>query len=144
MKITWLLMLLIMACRPSSKIGELVGVPSTRTLEDTRWILKELNGKSIEISQQKAIYVQFNSADQTVTGFGGCNSLSGSFSKNGATIQSELASTRMFCEGKMDDESAFLKILGQPGKYKVEKHMLLVETDKQQVAILHAEDKIAD
>jgi heat shock protein HslJ len=47
----------------------------------------------------------------------------------------------MFCEGKMETETAILNLLGAPAKYKVEEHMLRVELDKQVVAIFHAEIK---
>ncbi len=141
MKVALILLVLIMACKPSQQIGELVGVPATRTLEDTVWVLKELNGKAIDPVAQKPIYVLFNSAQRSVSGYSGCNSFSGSYTKNGMSIESKLASTRMFCDGKMETETTILNLLNAPAKYKVEEHMLHVELDKQVVAIFHAEIK---
>jgi heat shock protein HslJ len=141
MKVSLILLVVIMSCRPSHQIGELVGVPATRTLEDTVWELKELNGKAIDPVAQKPIWVLFNSAKGNVSGYSGCNSFTGSYTKTGTSIESKLASTRMFCEGKMETETAILNLLGAPAKYKVEEHMLRVELDKQVVAIFHAEIK---
>lgn len=141
MKYFLFLVLSIVACRPSNQLGELVGVPEKRTLENTVWVLKELNGKSIESTAQKTMYLQFNSEKESIIGFGGCNAITGTYSKNGSSIESKIASTKMFCEGKMDDEAAFIKLLTQPAKYKVDKHLLHVEQDGHQVALLHAELK---
>ncbi len=144
MKYFLFLLLTIVACRPSNRLGELVGVPKKRTLENTVWVLKELSGKVIESAPQRAIYIQFNSAKGALTGFAGCNTITGSYSKNGSSIESKVASTKMFCDGKMDDEAAFIKLLTQPAKYKVDKHMLHVEQDGHQVALFHAEIKTTD
>lgn len=144
MKYLLLSLLSIVACRPSNQLGELVGVPEKRTLENTVWVLKELNGKVIESTPQRAIYLQFNSDKGSITGFGGCNSITGTYSKNGPSIESKVASTKMFCEGMMENEAAFIKLLSQPAKYKVDKHMLYVEQGGRQVALFHAELKTSN
>ena len=113
--------LVLMGCRPSNQIGELVGVINERPLEGTVWLLIELNGKPIApIEDQKSLFIIFQSEEKRVNGFGGCNSFTGSFTTSGSTINATLASTRMFCEGRMEVETEFMNLWSTSHKYKME------------------------
>jgi heat shock protein HslJ len=121
MRIILCLWILSFGCRPSNQIGEMVGAINDRPLEGTVWMLVELNGKDIStVESIKPISVLFQKEGKKVSGFAGCNSFTGSYETDGATISATLASTRMFCEGKMEIETEFLKVLNTPYKHKVE------------------------
>ncbi len=142
MRIVNLLMLLLVACHPSNHIGELVGVPRHRPLEETVWILEEINGKVINTAEeQKSLFVLYHKKGKEVDGFGGCNSFTGTYTKEGSTVSAKLASTRMFCEGKMDVENEFMKVLTLSNKYKVDENHLFFKNKDKVVAEFHAEVK---
>lgn len=137
--------LLGFACRPSNQIGELVGAINDRPLEGTVWLLTELNGKDIStVESLKSISVLYSKDDKKVSGFAGCNSFTGSFEMNGSEISATLASTRMFCEGKMEIETEFLKVLNAPHHHKVEGGHLYLRDKNTVVAKFLAEVKTSN
>jgi hypothetical protein len=61
MRTVSILLFLLLGCKPSNQIGELVGMPSHRPLEGTVWVLEELNGKVISrVEGQRSRFVFFN------------------------------------------------------------------------------------
>lgn len=100
-------------------------------LENTRWILKSLNGSKIT-QGTKEVYIEFKSAENRVNGNGGCNNYFGSYTKNGSSLKiGPVARTEMFCEGKMDVENALVTGLEKTIKYKVRLNTLeLYDADK--------------
>lgn len=140
MKKLFLVLILFAGCRPSNQIGEMVGAIQQRTLEETTWIAKELNGKSVEtVNSEKPIYFKLLVTDQKVHGFGGCNSLTGSYKKEGDKLSAQLASTRMFCEGKMETEQALLSVLTGATKYSIQQDVLTLKNEGKVLAIFKAE-----
>jgi heat shock protein HslJ len=68
--------------------------------------------------------------DQGVNGSAGCNSYSGPFQYNaGALSFGELISTKMFCEGLMDQENAFLGALATASAFQVGNGQLQITYD---------------
>jgi heat shock protein HslJ len=142
MRIVYLFILLLFACRPSNQLSELVGATNERPLEGTVWLLAELNGKEIGLAEnQKAIFVFYEINEKKVRGFGGCNSFTGSFTQERSTISATLASTRMFCEGKMDVETEFMKVLSIPCKYEMDGNHLFLKIDGMIIAKFRPEVK---
>lgn len=142
MRTVYVLLFVLVGCRPSNQIGELVGFPSHRPLEGTVWVLEELNGKVINaVEGQRSLFIFYNKEGKTVRGFGGCNSLTGSFTTAGSTVSAELASTRMFCDGKMELENDFMKVLGLSNKYEVDENHLFFKNQGKVVAEFHVEVK---
>jgi len=142
MRVLYLLLLITVACRPSNQIGELVGVMNDRPLEGTTWLLIQLNGKDIStVSSPKPMSVVFQKEENRATGYAGCNSFTGTYTKEGSTISAKLATTRMFCEGKMEDEIAFLEILNTPHHYSQEHGHLILKSKGNVVAKFLAEIK---
>jgi len=140
MRIFLFFVLLGCACRPSNQIGELVGVTNDRPLEGTVWMLVELNGKDIStVESTKPISVLYHQKDKMVSGFAGCNSFTGPYQTDGATISATMTSTRLFCEGKMEIETEFLKVLNSPLKHKVEGGHLYLRDKNTVVAKFLAE-----
>ncbi len=126
MKIVWLFVFLIMACRPSNQIGELVGVINERPLEGTNWLLIELNGKEISTVDKRPVSVFYLKEGSKVNGFAGCNSFTGGYKQEGSKIVcTPLASTKMFCQETMELETNFLQLLQSEHTYKMEgSHMI--------------------
>ena len=127
MKMVLLLALLIMACRPSNQIGEMVGAINERPLEGTNWLLIELKGKGISTVQySKPISVYYQKDGNKVNGFAGCNSFTGSFKlEDSKIVCTPLASTRMYCQETMDIETLFLQVLQTEHTFKMEgAHMI--------------------
>jgi heat shock protein HslJ len=122
MKMVWLLVFLIMACRPSNQIGELVGVINERPLEGTNWLLIELNGKEIStVEYKRPVSVFYQKEGNKVNGFAGCNSFTGSYKQEGSkVICTPLASTKMFCQETMELETSFLQLLQTEHTIKME------------------------
>jgi len=72
------------------------GVP----LEGTEWRLSELNGApALTPPDGRAPTLRFDAAQHRVTGFAGCNQMSGSYSRTGEqlSVGKDLITTRMAC-----------------------------------------------
>jgi heat shock protein HslJ len=58
--------------------------------------------------------------DGSVVGSAGCNNYNGSYETDGGSMTiGPLVSTLMFCEGAMDQETAYLALLGSVDSYEV-------------------------
>jgi heat shock protein HslJ len=134
-----LLFLLIMACRPSNKIGEIVGVPKERSLENTHWVLDEINESPITINDTNKLFIELNTVTKIISGFCGCNQLSGSYHITGNKIKFSTATTRMFCQQTMEVETSFLQALAMVNTYEVTEQDLLLKGENKIVLKFHAE-----
>jgi len=145
MKVVLLLVFLMASCRPSNQISELVGVINERPVEGTKWLLVELNGRAISTVDFRApVSVVYKKETNTVSGFAGCNSFTGSYKMDGSTISSTLASTHMFCQETMEMETAFLAVLQMANNYKMEERHLVFKDKGKVVARFLAEVKPTD
>jgi heat shock protein HslJ len=106
------------------------------------WALTELMGKPPAAGV--GISAQF-SADGKVSGSAGCNRYSGTYtvSGNSITFSSPMATTMMMCdEAVMEQESAYLKTLGEAKTYAVKGDQLtLAGADKTSLAIYKAQSQ---
>jgi copper homeostasis protein (lipoprotein) len=105
---------------------------SDAPITDTYWKLTELLGKPVDTAvKRKEIFLQFDKEVGRVTGSGGCNSVSGTYTveANGKITMSKMISTRMACSA-MQDESAFLQALSKVNTYIVSGNMLQLTTGK--------------
>jgi len=109
-------------------------VPKRQTpLEGTSWIADAYNngrGAVVSVVIGTQITAQFNAGQ--LSGSGGCNSYSASYSTSGNAIQiGPAASTRVFCgspEGVMEQEAAYLAALPTAQVYRIEGNRLFLET----------------
>ena len=63
-------------------------------------------------------FIAFKSKGEVV-GFGGCNNFFGSYAQDGQALTfGALASTKKFCQGKMDAESTFLQSIQNTRQYE--------------------------
>ncbi|MEQ1585875.1 MAG: META domain-containing protein [Cyclobacteriaceae bacterium] len=143
MRLLVVFLILLAACRPSHKIGELVGVPKERPLEDTYWVLTELDGKPIAtINEAKKLHVLLNPVTKTASGFAGCNQFTGEYTLEGKKLSlKNVASTRMFCQETMEIETRFLQALAETDSYKIEEHVLFLTKGDLQFAKFQADVK---
>jgi heat shock protein HslJ len=105
---------------------------SDAPITDTHWKLTELLGKPVDTAvKRKEMFLQFDKEGGRVTGSGGCNSVSGTYTveANGKITMSKMISTRMACPA-MQDESAFLQALSKVNTYIVSGNQLQLTTGK--------------
>ena len=114
----------------------------TTTLKDTYWKLVELGGAPVTMApgQQREQRITLAGSGARLTGFGGCNALSGSYVAQGAALRlSLLASTRMACAPPlMDLEGRLLKALGATTGYRLEGQKLLLLAGQKVLARFEA------
>ncbi len=105
---------------------------SVNKIEDTKWILESYGDRDNpkDVIDGTEITATFNSEDDRVTGSAGCNSYFGGYEiKDGLSI-SMLANTEMWCgdpEGRMDQETEYLKILQTAKNYTVKGSTLIID-----------------
>jgi heat shock protein HslJ len=132
-------LLLCLGCRPSNQIGILVDAIKNRTLEETRWYLIEINDRKLVGEVTLLPNIIFHVKENSLSGFGGCNRLTGSYKKDKTKITSQVASTRMACEGKMETENEFTSLLGKTMHYHIHEGELTLTVENKIVARLKAE-----
>lgn len=100
-----------------------------------KWELSILNGEQVKVKQP--IYIQLNE-DKTVSGFIGCNRITGTFSvENKSNIKfNQLATTRMACP-EMKLENNVLKLLNTANSFTIKNGKLTLNTSNTLVATFY-------
>lgn len=93
----------------------------TASLKETYWKLTYLGSDPVTIvANQKEPNIILHTAENRVTGSGGCNSISGTYELNGDNLKfGQTISTMMACVNGMATEQAMLKALSQTRRYKI-------------------------
>lgn len=118
-----ILLIVVTGCKVSNE-------SKTFTIPE-EWRLSKINGK--DVSLPKPITLNFNAAEQKVSGFAGCNQYFGNFTAEKNSLKfSLLGSTKMFCDS-MDIETKFLDALAQINSFSTEDNKLVMLTDQQAV-----------
>ncbi len=105
---------------------------SSDTLEDVKWMLESYGNRDNpqDVLEGTQITATFNSEDDRVTGSAGCNTYFGGYEiKDGLSI-GMLANTEMWCgepEGRMDQETEYLKILQTAKSYTIKGSQLTID-----------------
>jgi len=89
-------------------------------LEDRTWVVEEMNvdGATTAPADGVTSYAIFE--DGAIAGGAGCNNYNGAYTTDGSSMTiGPVAATRMFCEGAMDQETAYFILLDQVDSYKV-------------------------
>ena len=96
-------------------------IPSA--FEDIEWVLESYGekGNLQSVLGNSDVTATFDSADGQVTGSAGCNQYFGSYEvkDNSRIVIGMIGSTEMWCEGFMDQETAFLTILADVANYVI-------------------------
>jgi heat shock protein HslJ len=123
---------------------EVVGKTAVSNTNDTNqslvgniWVLQTT---SQPILPETTITIEFNT-DGQVNGSAGCNSYFGSYSLNSdSLITSPIGSTEMWCEGLMEQESAFLQMLQTATGLTVTENSLTIHTSDGDMQFAPAEN----
>ena len=132
-KLTTQLAVVLLLCFSSSCTIK----PKNLTLEkdnirDAYWVLVSVEGQNVQApNNTRTAYIRFEEKESDVSGFTGCNKLSGSYSINGQRLQlSELSTTRMACT-ETETENKLVDVLRRVNLYRISGDVLtLFEGDK--------------
>lgn len=94
---------------------------TTAPLKETYWKLTHLGGDPVTVvANQKEPNIVLHTAENRMTGSGGCNSISGTYELNGDNLKfGQTISTMMACVNGITTEQAMLKALSQTRRYKI-------------------------
>ena len=99
------------------------------------WKLKTLEGKDVKMSanQEREIFFTLKSQENRVTGFAGCNSISGEYTlEEGNRIRfSNMATTMMMCPDVDVNESEYLKIFELADNYTINGDILSLNVGRR-------------
>ncbi|MGJ7526907.1 META domain-containing protein [Variovorax sp. GB1P17] len=113
------------------------GISLDEPIEGPLWRLAQLGDEPIGQSEAQ---LQFDRSSGRVSGSGGCNRVSGSFTRSGITLKiGQLASTRMACADptRGANEAQFLSALQSTASYRLAPGRLaLLDAGGRTVAIL--------
>lgn len=114
------------------------GISLDEPIEGPLWRLAQLGDEPIAPGSEAQI--QFDRSSGRVSGSGGCNRVSGSFTRSGVALKiGQLASTRMACADptRGANEAQFLSALQSTASYSLAPGRLaLLDTGGRTVAIL--------
>lgn len=110
-------------------------VNSQEKIVEKYWKLTKLEGQNIKMveNQEREIYFRLKSDDQTITGFAGCNTMSGKYKlMNGNRIEfSKIGVTMKLCPDVDVNESKFLKIFELADNYTIHNDKLSLNVGKR-------------
>lgn len=91
------------------------------SLRETYWKLLEVDGKTVVLAeQQREPSLILHTAQNSATGYGGCNSFRGMYNLDGAKLTFDnMASTLMACAQGMDIEAVYPKLLTNVRTWKI-------------------------
>ncbi len=118
--------------------------PANVPLTGTRWRLTQLDGAPAAAAgaaaRQREAWLQFDATQSRIAGSGGCNTVSGSYALDGATVRfSKVAGTMQACRDDPRQERAFVAMLGQAQRWLVAGSLLeFVDRDERLLARFEA------
>lgn len=126
----------LLHCKPTHTEGN-----EDVQLENTKWILAEMNGIPLtSMADSKVVYFILDENKNTMSGFAGCNSISGGYELSGNKISFQTASTRMMCgPAAMEVEQFLLNALTSADGYRINGDVLQLFQGETSLAILRRE-----
>ena len=113
--------------------GETCGhTESTFELENMYWKLTRLEGRPVTVAAgAREPHLVLHPADGRVTGFGGCNRLTGGYQHDGDRLSfGRVAATMMACPDGMEQEHALLMALERVQTYRIDgRHLEMLDAD---------------
>lgn len=112
---------------------------SMTDLLDKKWVFQTVNGEKVSMPDGvDTPWIQL--AGEQLTGFGGCNSMMGSYKLgDGAISFPGLGSTKKYCQDVQPTENAIKQALGQVDAYKMEGGVLKLMGGGKEMAALKAQ-----
>jgi heat shock protein HslJ len=115
---------------------------SKSSLENTHWRLSEMNGNPIitlDGSRDVHIMMATENGEKRISGFAGCNNLTGGYTHSGDKVKFVIATTKMMCpEEQMAVEDFLLGALSSATSYKIEGDVLELLDGQTTLAIFKA------
>lgn len=135
MRLSFLLFLslIIASCHALKPESEVV------KLEGTKWVLASIKHKPV--SANKSAFLEFSSK-MKVKGKAFCNSISGDYElmgKDQLTFH-EMVSTKMYCEGVMDQENEMITNMENVKRYQIKNQMLYLYNSDDVLLAFKKED----
>jgi copper homeostasis protein (lipoprotein) len=95
-------------------------------LVDNSWRLVAINGNQLKLKEeQNNPFIHFQTKDNKIQGFAGCNRFSGTYLVKGEILLvNKMPGTRMACVEGMDLEDSFFKALTATEGYRIKRDML--------------------
>lgn len=133
---SWLLLLFVClgACNLSQK-NKQYGVVGDTELQSSYWVLLSLQGQQFDDNPEtQTAYIRFEVDGNELTGFTGCNRLTGRYSlRNGSLQLSNLATTRAMCP-IIEQENLMMAVLEKADSYEIAGDVLTLFRQKTAVA----------
>jgi putative lipoprotein len=110
-------------------------------LEGTTWQLIEVNGRPVASAGERSAHLQFGPDSGRVVGSTGCNRLTGTYSRDGATLRfGPAATTRMACldSQRNDQERDLLEALQATERHEIAGNTLALHSSARVVARFEA------
>jgi putative lipoprotein len=117
-------------------------VPASSSPENSEWTLVRLGERAVTRSdKQRPPNLMMSSGQKRVSGFGGCNRFTGSYTLQGDQLKfGQLAGTMMACVEGMDQEQAFYKALGSASAWRItEQQLELLDASGKSLATFSSE-----
>lgn len=129
--ITFCLLILIASCQSQG---------DALNLFSKAWDLKEMKGEALKGSYEEAPSLKFSEHDRSLSGFGGCNRLSGSFhyTSAGELGFSQTAATKMFCENSLEEQT-FLQNLSLIKGFEIKDEKLMMLDENKAVVLMFSQ-----
>lgn len=112
-------------------------------LEDKKWIVEILNGKSVEMEGTKP-FISFDATKQSAGGNTGCNVFGGSYAVSGDTIRIfDTVSTMRACieDNRMKIERNSMDALQNANRFEIKNRKLYLYRKDKILAVLNGESK---
>ena len=101
-------------------------------LGETTWKLIAIEQRSVSYGDRA--FVKFDEKENKISGKAACNSFSSEYEMAGQKIAfSDISSTKMYCEGIMDDENQIMTQLRSTNRYEVKSDMLYFYAEQKLV-----------
>jgi heat shock protein HslJ len=122
--------LAIISCVLFSSCEVLKSETDSPKLGNTKWVLLSIKDRPVKLSDKA--YLNFEEKDNRIAGKAACNSFFGEYTIVKQTIKFEgVGSTKMFCDGLMDEENEIMTAIGNTRRYEIKANMLyLYSTDQ--------------
>jgi len=103
----------------SALVGTMALIAAEPSIEEINWVAVELMGTPVPKTDARPTHIQLHSVDKKLTGFSGCNTISGGYEVSHEGLKFDpVGSTRMACAGA-NMEAQFLQALSSTKTFRM-------------------------